>query len=104
MTVAVLEAWLQSPLGHNKNSTRCIIRRPAELIVRADHEARWTRKVEEMKEAKNDGNVRRLFHLIRSTGPRKPLVSETIRGQNGSLISRKERLDRWAQHFEQQFS
>ncbi|GAA56396.1 hypothetical protein CLF_110807 [Clonorchis sinensis] len=58
-----------------------------------------------MEDAKNAGNVRRLFHLIRSTGPRKPLVSETIRDQNGSLICNKaERLDRWAQYFEQQFS
>ncbi|GAA54952.1 slbp-P1-related protein [Clonorchis sinensis] len=35
----------------------------------------------------------------------KPLVSEIIRDQNGSLIcSKAERLDRWAQYFEQQFS
>ncbi|KER22889.1 hypothetical protein T265_14756, partial [Opisthorchis viverrini] len=71
------------------------------LSVRADREAWWTRKVEEMKDAKNAGNVRKLFHLIRSTGPRKPLVSEVIRGKNGS---KAERLDRWAQYFEQQFS
>ncbi|GAA57075.1 sin3 histone deacetylase corepressor complex component SDS3, partial [Clonorchis sinensis] len=68
------------------------------LSVRADREAWWTRKAEEMEDAKNAGNVRKLFHLIRSIGPRKPLASEIIRDQNGSLIYNKaERLDRWAQ-------
>ncbi|KER20468.1 hypothetical protein T265_10989 [Opisthorchis viverrini] len=73
---------------------RRIIRRQVNLSVRADREAWWARKVEEMEDAKNAGNVRKLFYLIRSTGPRKPLVSEIIRDQNGSLICNKaERLD-----------
>ena len=104
-TVSLLETRRQIPPGRHHNSTRRIIRRQVKLSVRADREAWWTRKAEEMEDAKNAGNVRRLFHLIRSTGPRKPLVSETIRDQNGSLICNKaERLDRWAQYFEQQFS
>ncbi|GAA50900.1 hypothetical protein CLF_105199 [Clonorchis sinensis] len=57
-----------------------------------------------MEDAKNAGNVRKLSHLVRSTDPRKPLVIEIIRDQSGSLIcSNAERLDRWAQYFEQQF-
>ena len=49
--------------------------------------------------------VRRIFQLIHITGPRKPTVSETIRDQQGVLISNKEkRLDRWAEHFEEQFN
>ncbi|GAA52799.1 kinesin family member 3/17 [Clonorchis sinensis] len=48
---------------------------PVKLSIRADREAWWTRKAE-MEDAKNAGNVRKLFHLIRSTGPRKPLVIE----------------------------
>ncbi|GAA50559.1 glucosidase 2 subunit beta [Clonorchis sinensis] len=104
-TVSLLETRRQIPPGRHHNSTRRIIRRQVKLSVRADREAWWTRKAQEMEDAKNAGNVRRLFHLIRSTGPRKPLVSETIRDQNGSLICNKaERLDRWAQYFEQQFS
>ncbi|KER31357.1 hypothetical protein T265_02407 [Opisthorchis viverrini] len=46
-----------------------------------------------------------LFQLIRATGPRKPPVSEIIKHQNGTTISNKEeRLDRWAEYFEQQLS
>ncbi|GAA57158.1 ATP-binding cassette transporter [Clonorchis sinensis] len=97
-TVSLLETRRQIPPGRHHNSTRRIIRRQVKLSVRANREAWWTRKAEEMEDAKNAGNVRRLFHLIRSTGPRKPLVSETIRDQNGSLICNKaERLPRWAQ-------
>ncbi|GAA49864.1 CDP-diacylglycerol--inositol 3-phosphatidyltransferase [Clonorchis sinensis] len=104
-TVSLLETRRQIPLGRHHNSTRRIIRRQVKLSVRADREAWWTRKAEEMEYAKNAGNVRKLFHLIRSTGPRKPLVSEIIRDQNGSLICNKaERMDRWAQYFEEQFS
>ncbi|KER20543.1 hypothetical protein T265_10930 [Opisthorchis viverrini] len=78
---------------------------PGDLSVRADREAWWTRKTKEMEDASNAGNVSKLFHLIRSTGPRKPLVSEVIRDKNGSLIcSKAKRLDRWAQYFEQQFN
>ncbi|KER30701.1 hypothetical protein T265_02938 [Opisthorchis viverrini] len=91
-TVCFLESWRQIPPGRHHNSTRRIIRRQVKLSVRADREAWWTRKVEEMEDAKNAGNVRKLFQLIRSTGPRKPLVSETIRDQNGSLICSKAEL------------
>ncbi|GAA53232.1 hypothetical protein CLF_109830 [Clonorchis sinensis] len=78
---------------------------PGELSIRADQEAWWTRMAENMEDAKNAGNVRTLFHVIRSSGPRKPPVSEIISDQNGSLIcSSAEALDGWAQCFEQQFS
>ncbi|GAA57695.1 ATP-binding cassette transporter, partial [Clonorchis sinensis] len=94
MTVSLLQA--RRPIIPGRNYTRCIIRRQVKLSVRADREAWWTRKAQEMEDVKNAGNVRKLFHLIRSTGPRKPLVSEIIRDQNGSLISSKgERLQRW---------
>ncbi|GAA53780.1 transmembrane and TPR repeat-containing protein 3 [Clonorchis sinensis] len=104
-TVSLLETRRQIPPGRHHNSTRRIIRCQVKLSVRADREAWWTRKAEEMEDAKNAGNVRKLFHLIRSIGPRKPLASEIIRDQNGSLIcSKAEGLDRWTQYFEQQFS
>ena len=71
----------------------------------ADREAWWIKKTEEMEAANNPGNIRRLFQLIRSTGPRRPTVSETIKDHQGILISeKKERLDRWADHFEEQFN
>ncbi|GAA53158.1 hypothetical protein CLF_109648 [Clonorchis sinensis] len=71
------------------------------LSIRADREAWWTRKAQEMKDARNAGKVQELFHLTCLTVPRKPLVSERIRDQNGPLIRGKaERLDRWARYFE----
>ncbi|KER28898.1 LOW QUALITY PROTEIN: hypothetical protein T265_13493, partial [Opisthorchis viverrini] len=63
--------------------------------LRSDREVWWTQKVKEMEEAQKAGNARRLFQLIRATGPRKPPVSESIKHQNGTTISNKEeRLDR----------
>ncbi|GAA56625.1 translation initiation factor 5 [Clonorchis sinensis] len=56
-----------------------------------------------MEEAQKAGNARRLFQLIRATGPRRPPVSKTMKHQNGKIISNKEEcLDRWAELFEQQ--
>ncbi|GAA55885.1 hypothetical protein CLF_109265, partial [Clonorchis sinensis] len=69
------------------------------LNVCTDRYVWWARKVEQMKDTKNPGNICRLSHS--STGPRKPPVSETTRDQNGSLIpSKEEGFDRWAQYFE----
>ena len=71
----------------------------------ADREAWWIKKAEKMEATNNAGNVRRLFQLIRTTGPRKPTVNETIKDRQGILISNKEvRLDRWGEHFEEQFN
>ncbi|MBM6549358.1 reverse transcriptase family protein, partial [Streptococcus dysgalactiae subsp. equisimilis] len=62
-------------------------------------------KCKGMGEAPAVGNSRNLFRLIRSTGPRKPGVSEVIKEADGSVIhSQERRLDRWAEHFRDQFS
>ncbi|GAA57684.1 ATP-binding cassette transporter, partial [Clonorchis sinensis] len=55
-TVSLLETRRKIPPGHHHNSTRRIIRRQVKLSVRADREAWWTRKAEEMEDAKNSGN------------------------------------------------
>ncbi|KER25885.1 hypothetical protein T265_06740 [Opisthorchis viverrini] len=79
--------------------------RKMKVSLRSDREVWWTQKAKEMEEAQKAGNARRLFQLIRVTGPRKPTVSETITHQNGTIISNKEeRPDRWAEYFEQQMS
>ena len=58
-----------------------------------------------METANNAGNVRRLFQLIRATGPQKPSVSETIKDKQGTIITnQEERLDRWTEYFEEQFN
>ena len=89
-----------SPEHSNKRK----LHRQVKRSVCADREAWWTKKTGEMETANNSGNIRRLFQLIRSTGPRRPTVSETIKDHQGVLISKKERLDRRADHFEEQFN
>ncbi|KER30501.1 hypothetical protein T265_03110 [Opisthorchis viverrini] len=91
-TVALLKSRRNIPAGPEHNPMRRAIRRQV-------------KKVKEMEEAQKAGNSRRLFQLIRATGPRKPPVNETIKHQNGTIISNKEeRVDRWAKYFEQQLS
>ena len=73
------------------------------VSVGAVRETCWNKKAEEMETANNAGNVRRLFQLIRATGPRKASVSKTIKNKLGTIITNKEeRLDRWAEYFEEQ--
>ena len=56
-----------------------------------------------MEKAFATGDNRTLFQLIRSTGSRKPGVSETITEKDGSVIhSQQRRLERWAEHFGEQ--
>ena len=58
-----------------------------------------------MEKAAAIGDSRRLFRLIRDTGPRKPHVSELIKESDGSWIhSQDRRLERWAEHFKNQFT
>ncbi|KER31894.1 hypothetical protein T265_01978 [Opisthorchis viverrini] len=73
--------------------------------LRKDRELWWTSKAREMENAFATGNSRVLYQLIRSTGPRKATVSETINEKDGSSIHwQKRRLERWAEHSEEQFS
>ncbi|KER32780.1 hypothetical protein T265_01259 [Opisthorchis viverrini] len=59
-----------NPGGPEHNLKRPITRRQVKRSVQADREV-WSA-----------GNARRLFSLIRATGPRKPPVSEAINGRN----------------------
>ena len=53
-----------------------------------------------MEMAFASGNSRALFQLIRSTGPRRPGVSETIAEKDGSSIhSEQRRLERFEEQF-----
>jgi hypothetical protein len=104
-TVALLESRKRIPPGREHNAKRRAIRHQVKKSVRDDREAWWARKAEEMEAAQKTGNARRLFQLIRATGPQKPAVSETIKNRNGLLItSKEERLNRWVEHFEEQFN
>ena len=104
-TVALLDSRKSIPEGRQYNRIRRDLNRRITRSIKADREAWWTRKAEEMEEAQKAGNARKLFQLIRATGPRKPSVSEVIKNANGSVIfNKEERLDRWAEHFNKQFS
>ncbi|GAA52101.1 sorting nexin-1 [Clonorchis sinensis] len=88
-TVALLKSRRNIPAGPEHNLVRRIIRRQVKASVKADREVWWTQKAKEMEEAHKSGNARRLFQLIRATGPRKPPVSETIKDRNGVTVSNK---------------
>ncbi|GAA54420.1 ATP-binding cassette transporter [Clonorchis sinensis] len=68
-TVTLLKSRRNVPAGPEHNEVRGIIRRQVKLSVRADREVWWTQKAKEMEEAQEAGNARRLFQLIRVTGP-----------------------------------
>ncbi|GAA47914.1 ATP-binding cassette transporter [Clonorchis sinensis] len=89
-TVALLKSRRNIPAGPEHNLVRRIIRRQVKASVKADREVWWTQKAREMEEAQKSGNARRVFQLIRATGPRKTPVRETIKDRNGVTISNKE--------------
>ncbi|CAH8627991.1 unnamed protein product [Dicrocoelium dendriticum] len=103
-SVNLLESRRHLPAGSEHNATRRAIRRKLKRSLRADKEAWWTSRTQEMEEAGAVGNYRKLSQLIRITGPRKPGISETIRDSAGALIHNKERrMARWMEHFQDQF-
>ena len=59
----------------------------------------------EMEHAFSAGNLGKLFSLIRPTGRKPKQVSENIKSRYGKgLYSKEQRLSRWAEYFEEQFS
>ncbi|CAH8573961.1 unnamed protein product [Dicrocoelium dendriticum] len=104
-SVNMLESRRHLPVGSEHNVTRRAIRRGLKRSLHADKETCWTNRAQEIEEAGAVGNYRKLFQLIRTTDPRKPGVSETVRDSAGALIHNKERrMARWAEHFQDQFS
>ncbi|KER22536.1 hypothetical protein T265_09401 [Opisthorchis viverrini] len=104
-TLALLKSRRNIPAGPEHNPMRRAIRRQEKVSLRSDCELWWTQKANEMEGAQKAGNARRLFQLIRATSPRKRPVSESIKRQNGTtILNEEERLDRWAEYFEQQMS
>ncbi|GAA56886.1 ATP-binding cassette transporter [Clonorchis sinensis] len=81
------------------------LKRQVKVSVQAERGVWWTQKAKEVEENQKAHNARRLFKLIRVTGPRKPPVSESIKDRNGVNISNgEERLDRWPEYFVQRLS
>jgi hypothetical protein len=103
-SLELLEARRKIPSGSSYNKARRDIRKKLKRSLIADREAWLTEKANEMEVAFASGNIRKLFQIIRSTGPKGSSVSETIKEANGTLIHNKSRrLARWAGHFETQF-
>lgn len=104
-SIKLLERRKGIPAGRAHNSVRRDIRRQLKLSLRKDRETWWTCRVQEMETAHLAGNTRLLYRLIRETGPKRLTISETIRDKDGTLITdRTQRLERWAEYFEAQFS
>jgi hypothetical protein len=104
-SLSLLDARRCIPSGSENNCARRSVRRQLKQSLRLDREAWWNQKAQEMEEANAAGNVRKLFQLIRNTGPKRPPVSEVIKDDNGNLVyNKRQRLDRWAEYFQQQFS
>ncbi|KER20755.1 hypothetical protein T265_10775 [Opisthorchis viverrini] len=71
-TVALLKSRRNIPAGPEHKLVRRAIKRQVKVRLGSDREVWWKQKAKQMEEAQKAGNTRRLFHLIRATGPRKP--------------------------------
>jgi len=104
-SAALIESRKTIPATHDFDRDRRALKRRILTSLRRDREQWWKAKAQAMEKAFASGNNRTLFHLVRSIGPRKQNVSETITEKNGSMIySLERRLERWAEHFEEQFN
>jgi hypothetical protein len=104
-SATLIESRRLIPSGTVHNEERKSLKRQLSKSLRNDRELWWTERAREMERAHAAGNSRQLFQLIRNTGPRRSGVSETITESDGSPIhSLSRRLERWSEHFEEQFS
>ena len=104
-SVDLIKSRRAIPAGSDYNAIRKALKHRITRSLKQDRERWWIKKAQAIELAFASGNSRSLFHLVRSTGPRKVSVSEVIKEKNGSIItSQKRRLERWAEHFSEQFS
>ena len=104
-SAALLDARTHIPPDATYDTLRKTLRRQLTKSLRNDREQWWIAKCQELEKAAAIGNSRRLFRLIKETGPRKPGMSDLIKEANGSWIhSQNRRIERWAEHFKGQFT
>ncbi|CAH8590014.1 unnamed protein product [Schistosoma guineensis] len=102
-STALIDARKLIPSGSEHNEERSQLKRKLIGILRNHREQWWVAKAREMKKA--IGNSRQLFRLVNETDIRNPTVSKTISEKDGHIIhSQFRRLDRWAEHFRDQFN
>ena len=93
------------PVSVSYDPTRATIRHQLRRSLREDRE-HWRRnRAAAMEAAHANGDTRQLFQLIRSSGHKRLGVSETICKSDGTPITdQRQRLQRWAEHFQLQFT
>ncbi|KAH9583820.1 ATP-binding cassette sub- A member 3 [Schistosoma haematobium] len=104
-SIALIDSRKLIPSGSEQDEERRQIRSRLNKSLRNDHEQWWVTKAKEMEKAAAIGNTRQLYRLIKETGINKSSVSQTISKKDDTLIcSQSKRLERWAEHFREQFS
>ncbi|KAH9588212.1 hypothetical protein MS3_00000127 [Schistosoma haematobium] len=104
-SIALIDARKLIPPGSEHNEERSQLKRKLTRSLRYDREQWWVAKAREMEKAAAIGNSRQLFRLVKEIGIRNPTVSETVSEKDGHIIhSQSRRLDRWAEHFRDQFN
>ncbi|CAH8620726.1 unnamed protein product [Schistosoma mattheei] len=93
------------PSGSEHDGERKQIRSRLSKSRRNDREQWWATKAKEMEKAATIGNTTQLYRPIKEIGINKSSVSQTISKKDDTLIcSQSRRLERWAEHFREQFS
>ncbi|KAH9596584.1 ATP-binding cassette sub- A member 3 [Schistosoma haematobium] len=102
---ALVDARKLIPSGSEHNEERSQLMYRLIRSLRNDREQWWIAKAREMEQAVAISNSRQLFRVVRETGIRNPTVSETVSVKDGHIMhSQSRRLDRWAEHFRDQFN
>ena len=79
---------------------RKTITRTLRAGIRKDADTHWRAVAAEVESARNKGDARKFFSLIRDLVGGKAAVSETIMDKNGTIISDKsKRLERWKEYY-----
>ncbi|KAH9589608.1 ATP-binding cassette sub- A member 3 [Schistosoma haematobium] len=104
-SISMIDARKLIQPGSEHNEERSQLKRKLIRSLRNDREQWWVAKAREMEKVAAIGNSRQLFRLVKETGIKKPTVSETLSEKDGHIIhSQSRRLDRWAEHFRDQFN
>ncbi|VDP43734.1 unnamed protein product [Schistosoma margrebowiei] len=104
-STVLIDARKLIPSDSEHNEERSQLKRKVTRSLHNDREQWWVAKAREVGKAAAIGNSKQLFRLVKETGIRNPTVSETISEKDGHTThSQSRRLDRWAEHFRDQFN
>ncbi|CAH8470968.1 unnamed protein product [Schistosoma haematobium] len=103
-SIILMDSRKLVPSGSEHEEERQQIRSRLRKSLRNDREQWWATKAKEMEKAATIGNTRQLYRLIKETGINKSSVSEISEKDDTLICSQSRRLERWAEHFREQFS